>query len=457
MKRRIYSIGLIALLAGAILVWTTSHLPTPAIAGVAEAQADLDADHKEKQHADNHLEEADTKDEHGHDEHGDEGEFCEEHRVLEAQDAICNAANIVNLKPGDGMQVRLAALDAATKAGIRLAEPQQIALAPGIAIPGRAEFNRKRLASITPLAAGVVRQVHVQQGAQVAKGEVLAEVAMPEIVTLKGQLLTARARRIQTEAALQRERNLLERGISSRNEFQLAEAEFLSASSAAEQYLQQLQNFGLSTSDVEKLLRSGNSSIVVALSAPFAGTVTEVMTSLGEAVVPGAPLFTLVDLDTLWIELSIPESRVYQAELGATVQARFDGLPGTIFSGQIFQVGATIDERTRTLKVLAEVKNPAHRLKAGMFGQGRILSGSEEQLLAIPAGALQNIDGVSYVFIQRQNDLFELRRVDAGTEAAGLIPILAGLNPGEQVVASQGFALKSEVLQARLGASCTDE
>jgi cobalt-zinc-cadmium efflux system membrane fusion protein len=91
-----------------------------------------------------------------------------------------------------------------------------------------------------------------------------------------------------------------------------------------------------------------------------------------------------------------------------------------------------------------------------MFGNARILEGNEQQVLAIPADALQSIDGVSYLFIQKENDLFELRRVQAGAKTDGMIPILAGLSLDEQVVASQGFALKSEVLKARLGASCAD-
>ena len=109
-----------------------------------------------------------------------------------------------------------------------------------------------------------------------------------------------------------------------------------------------------------------------------------------------------------------------------------------------------------SLKALAAVDNPQHRLKVGMFGSVRILAGEISDQLAVPADAVQSIDGQPYLFIQEEADLFELRRVDTGADRNGLVVISTGLNQHEQVVAGQGFALKSEVLKARLGASCAD-
>lgn len=393
---------------------------------------------------------------HDHGGDGDNGEICPEHQVLEEEDALCHSDHISELQPGQGMKVRLASLEVAAKAGVSVIRPKLISTAEGIAMPARVEFNRNRLVHITPLAAGVVRQVKVQPGEKVNEGTVLAEVAMLEIATLKAELLTALARRKQTEAAYHREKDLLERGISSRQEFQLAESEYHASRGASDQYRQQLQNYGLSPDNIEDIIRHNDTSAVVPFRAPFSGTVVEVKTALGEAVSPASPLFIVADLDSLWIELSVPESRVYLAQNQSPIEARFDGLPGMIFNGHIFQVGSIINERTRTLKVLGLVENKDHHLKVGMFGNVRILKGNEKQVLAVPADAVQGIDGDSYVFVQQEADLFELRRVQTGTKVDGMIPVLAGLTQDELVVASQGFSLKSEVLKARLGASCAD-
>lgn len=394
---------------------------------------------------------------HDHDAHGaNPGDICPEHGIPEIDDALCHGDRIGDLPPGKGMKVRLASPDAAARAGVRIVTPQQIFFSGSADIPSRVTFNRNRLARITPLASGVVRQVHVQPGTKIAMGSVLVQIATPEVAALKAELLAARARQIETKATYLREKNLLDRGITSRQEFQQSESAYREALSARERYRQQLLNFGFSPKDIDAFLHNGINTAALSLRMPFDGTVVSVDTAVGEAVAPGTPLFTVADLDSLWIEMSIAESRIYQVQMDAPIQARFDGLPGMVFAGRIFHVGAMVDERTRTLKALAEVKNPDHRLRVGMFGNARISLGDQKQVLAVPAGALQGIDGHSYVFISEGPDLFELRRVLPGVKENGTVAILAGLYPGEKVVTTQGFALKSEVLKARLGASCAD-
>lgn len=425
--------------------------------GHPEKSIDKPDNHADQGHAESLAEESgDEHAGHGHANQESRDGICPEHRVPEVEDALCQGDRLAELQSGEGMKVRLASPDAAAKAGIGIVKPQRIDLADGIEIPGRVEFNRHNLARITPLSAGIMLKVHIQPGFQVKKGDLLAEIAMPEIASLKAQFLTAKARQTQTEATYLREKHLLERGISSAWEFEQAGAEYRAAQSASEQYRQQLLNFGLAASALKQLLVDGKSSAVLPLRAPFDGTIVAVETAAGEAVEPGTPLFTLADLDTLWIELSVPESSIYQVRDNAPIQARFNGLPDMVFSGQVFQAGAVVDERTRTLKVLAEVKNPSQRLKVGMFGSVRLLEGGKRQVLSVSADALQNIDGMSYVFVQQESDLFDLRRVQTGAKKDGMVMILAGLSLNDQVVVSQGFALKSEVLKARLGASCAD-
>ncbi len=405
-----------------------------------------------------HTEATDTEpDEHaGHGHASGADGICPEHRVPETEDALCQGGHLAELHPGEGMKVRLSSPDVAARAGVGTDNPQTVSFADGIDLPAQVKFNRTNLAHITPLSAGIVLQVYVQPGSRIRKGDPLARIAMPEIASLKAQLITANARENQTAATYQREKNLMERGISSKLEFQQAEAQYRAAQSAAEQYRQHLMNFGLDPATIAQLLIDGESSASLFLRAPLSGTIVAVETGVGEAVEPGTPLFTLADLDSLWVELSVPEARIYKIREKARIQARFNGLPDTIFTGHIFQTGTVVDEQTRTLKVLAEVKNPGQRLKVGMFGSVRLLEGDEEKVLAVSADALQNIDGKAYVFVQLESDLFDLRRVEVGAKTDGMVVVLAGLFRDDQVVTSQGFALKSEVLKARLGASCAD-
>jgi len=404
--------------------------------------------------ADDHDTEVDEHAGHGHG--VDPNEFCSEHNMLEREDALCQAAHITDLACGSGMLVRLFDTAVAAKTGIATMPPVAITSATGQAFPGQVAFNRNRLAQITPLSSGVVREVHVRPGSQVAQGQVLVTVAMPELAELMAELLSASAQAEQQLARAEREEALYQKGITSQRELQQASADQRSARSSVDKYRQQLHNFGLTNQEIDSLLARREPSALVKLRAPFAGTVTELTTALGEHVAPEASLLTMADLDTLWIELSVPESQIHSLSAGAPIMATFSGLPAQTFTGKLFYLGAVVDSRSRTLTALAEVANPGHRLRAGMYGEVELTSAASSDQLAISADAIQMIDDQPFVFVaQPQDDLYEVRRVVTGTRKGNLIAV-TGVTLADAVVVNQGYALKSEVLKARLGASCAD-
>jgi cobalt-zinc-cadmium efflux system membrane fusion protein len=194
----------------------------------------------------------------------------------------------------------------------------------------------------------------------------------------------------------------------------------------------------------------------VALRSPLTGIVAERSIVAGQSILPETPLFTVVNLARMGIELSLPADRIALAWIGAPIEAFFDGMEGERFTGKIVQIAPALDGQTRLLKVLAEVENSDEMLKSGLFGQVRLLGAVMGETLEIPNNAVQMIDGKPFVFIERESDLFELRRVAVGPRRGKSILIETGLQANEKVVATQGFALKSEVLKSRLGASCAD-
>lgn len=379
----------------------------------------------------------------GHD-HG-EGEICPEHNVAEAEDALCQPDLVAQLRPGQGLKVRLAAPEMAGRIGVTTARPLPGGEEGG-AWPGQVVFNRDRLARLSALAGGTVRTVHAGLGEKVAKGQLLAEIASPEAAGARAELAAAESRRELAEAVYLREKDLLAKGITSRHDFQQAEAEFRQADHAAMRSRQQLRDFGL----------GGGAGSVLPIRAPFAGTVIERSAAVGETVAAGTPLFALADLSTVWAEISIPENALLAVHAGMEVVASFAGLPGRAFPGKIFWIAPALDERTRMLKGLAEVDNGEGMLRSGLFGQVRPAGKTAGGTLAVPADALQTVDGKPFLFVQLENDLFELRRVTAGHRSQGAVIIQAGLRANDRVVTGQAFSLKSEVLRARLGASCAD-
>ncbi|MFW6387044.1 MAG: efflux RND transporter periplasmic adaptor subunit [Thermodesulfobacteriota bacterium] len=417
---------------------------------------DPHAGHDHAAHGDEHSGNEDellANDPHaGHDHAASADGICPEHQVAEAEDALCLSDHIGELSPGEGMLVRLASEQAGMRAGIHTTSPESAQLSEPLRVPARLTFARERLATLTPLASGTVHKVHVRPGTRVEEGELLVEISTPEIARLHSGYTSARAQHEQNTAVLEREKLLHTRGISAQEEVERARAAWSASHSAIEQYQRELGSFGLDPVNV-------GSSNLVPLRAPFAGVITSMETTRGEGVTPSSPLLSLADPDVLWLELSIPAAHAASVVPQTPVQASFDGTEKP-FETELFHVDPALNPESRTLRALAQISNPEGRLKAGMFTHATLLRSGSSAGVSLPADAVQHIDGQSYIFIQREPDLFELRRVTTSAQQDGRIGISAGLDPARaadiRVVSARGFALKSEVLRARLGASCAD-
>lgn len=403
---------------------------------------------------------------HGHAASPEPGAYCDEHRMYEAEDALCNPQLMTTLLPGEGVKLRLATAEAAGRAGILLSSAQVTQVAGGAALPAQVSYNRGRLAEVTALAGGVVRRLAAEPGQRVAKGALLAEIASPGAATARADYQAALGRLQLADANARREQELVARGVSARMELEQALAEQQAARAMVEQLRAQLTAMGVGPA------AGGGSSL--ALRSPLAGTVVARNASVGQTLAPETPLFTVADLSSMWVEVQVSADRMQLARIGTAIEAEFDALPGQRFPGKVVQVAAGLDKRTRLLQVVAEVANPDGVLKDGLFGQARLLAadvadaddddhldGADHDhdhaaVVAVPAAAVQSIDGKAYVFVAHEQDLFELRRIVTGPRRGGEVVVTAGLHPGEQVVASQGFALKSELLKSRLGATCAD-
>jgi cobalt-zinc-cadmium efflux system membrane fusion protein len=475
-------VTLLLLIAVAALGWVGGSRFASRGEPAAVHEEKADRGHEEHNHGAKKEEHAAEKDDHaghGHGQPAASGAICEEHRIPETVDVLCNPQLMTTLLPGEGVKMRLATPEAAKRAGIVIAPAQSASLATGAVVPVQVTYNRSRLAEVMALSGGVVRRIVAEPGQSVGKGTLLAEVASPGAAIARGDYQAALGRLELAEANVKREQELVARGVSARMELEQAQAERQAAKASAEQLREQLSAFGAGTSG------SGTS---LALRSPIGGTVVARSAVAGQTLAPETPLFTVADLSTMWLELQVSADQMSMAKVGAAVEAEIDGLPGQRFPGRIVQVGAGLDERTRLLKVVAEVANPDGLLKDGAFGQARLVAAqpgggkdaehhegeakgadnhaehpvgeehghAETGSVAVPAAAVQAIDGKSYVFVAHEEDLFELRRVEAGPRRASEMVIAAGLRPGEKVVASQGFALKSEFLKSRLGASCAD-
>jgi len=382
--------------------------------------------------------------------------FCNEHGVPEIECGICQPQLATSLQPGKSLLVRMPSKASADKVGIRSERPLEQASAPSIDVLCEAQYNKNAMTKITPLTAGIVQRVFADVGDQVFAGDVLAELHSAEVATAKSGYLSARVAFDIKAKTKDREKKLLAENISAQKEYIQAEGDFRIARLDVNNARQKLLNLGLNLETIAEIERTEDTSAMLQVRAPFAGTITERTAVPGQSLGFGEALFTLTDLSNRWLILSLPADRLSDVKTGMYVEAQFDELPGQIVKGQIVWIDTAVDTRTRLVQARVLATQGIQQVKSGLFGQAKILTDRSRSNLLVPREALQHHEQRPFVFVKQAADLYALRRVDVGAASAETVEILAGLQPDDAVVTSASFLVMSEFLKSRLGAGCTD-
>jgi membrane fusion protein (multidrug efflux system) len=167
--------------------------------------------------------------------------------------------------------------------------------------------------------------------------------------------------------------------------------------------------------------------------APFPGVIADRLVAEGEYVRPDTRVATLVEIDPLRLELSVPEAAVAALERSAQVDFEVAAFPGETFHGKVRYVGPSVRRQSRDLIVEAVVANPGRRLLPGMFATARLVLGQEPQPV-VPAAACKRDGEVDRVYVVA-NGRAEERLVSLGAREADGFTVLSGLAAGERVIA----------------------
>jgi RND family efflux transporter MFP subunit len=156
--------------------------------------------------------------------------------------------------------------------------------------------------------------------------------------------------------------------------------------------------------------------------------------SLGDYVTRGTKVASVVRVDPLRIELTVPEQNVSTVQAGRAVTFAVDAYPGEIFTGHVRYVSPSVTAQTRALTVEAVVPNPDRRLKPGFFATARIEQAALPGIL-VPAAAVRTVAGTARVFIVT-GDRVEERIVVTGQAVGERVEVTSGVKAGERLAAS---------------------
>jgi membrane fusion protein (multidrug efflux system) len=183
------------------------------------------------------------------------------------------------------------------------------------------------------------------------------------------------------------------------------------------------------------------------IQSPIAGVIQKKFINKGAYVEAPTALFTVVDNGRLELETPVASADLGPIRTGQRVTFSVNSYPGETFEGQVVEVAPAVDAETRSAKVRIQVANPGTKLKAGMFAEGEILTGSTAQAIVIPSAAVYRDDRSaksSYVFVLVDGKAVR-RAVRIGREREGKLEIVEGLKAGDALISEQSIEIAEGV------------
>ena len=170
--------------------------------------------------------------------------------------------------------------------------------------------------------------------------------------------------------------------------------------------------------------------------APFAGAVEQRLVSVGDYVARGTKVASVVRINPMRVELTIPGQYLASLAPGRTVSLEVDAYPGKTFTGKIRYVSPSLKADSRALVIEAVVPNASGELKPGLFATAQIEQASETPAILVPSSAVRTATGTARVYVVSSGGTVEERIVTTGQTLGDLVEVTSGLARGETVATS---------------------
>ena len=306
---------------------------------------------------------------------------------------------------------------------------------------GEIKFNIDQQYQVTAPLQARVEQIHAQLGQYVNKGQPLATLWVPELIGMQRDIEQNRAKLKLNQQEYQREQSLFRQGVTAQRDVQAAEYNSKLAQIELDASIAQLNGY-------QSSLSAANGRVV--LRAPASGTISQRSISLGQMVSTSMPLYSISALESSWVEFAVPVSQADRIQAGMSVQIEAQGQRAV--TGRVLQISSQADPQTRQLLVRAQVNEAAVWFKPNIWVD--VTVGGESQVinLAVPANAIQSLNGQTVVFIAKNSaeakDSYEFHPQPVSStplEGSDWVQVTAGLTAGQQYASSETFLLKSEI------------
>ncbi len=302
-------------------------------------------------------------------------------------------------------------LDRQQLIGVRFATAEMRPLALTLRAAGRVAVDERNVGDVTLKYEAYVRKVLVgETGKRVRRGQPLAVVYSPDLLSAEEELLAARRAGASTQLSSSLERRLA--------------------------------SWDLSPAQIQAVEKGGTADGRVTISSPAGGVVLEKNVVEGSRVEPGTTLYRVGNLGRVWVQSAIAERDAGWVSIGQPARVRLS-IASDPLAARVTFVAPTVDEKTRTIGARLELANPRLTLKPGMFADVAIDVPLGVRL-AVPDSALLMSGEHRYVFVDRGGGRLEPVEVQVGALGGDYDEIRGGLAAGDRVATGATFLLSSE-------------
>lgn len=331
-------------------------------------------------------------------------------------------------------------------AGVVIEQVGPVLMKNVIELPAQLALNADKTAHVVPRLAGVVAEVRKNLGDRVARGEIMAVLSSGDLATAKQAYIESRQRLELARISAQREETLWKKKISPEEDYLIKKQALAEAQLNYQASAQRLAALGVPASQMS----AGRSDLArYELRAPLSGVVIAKNVTVGEAVTGTETIFTVADLSTVWVDITVPPSQLSAIRTGQPVLVHVDEQDLQV-AGRVTYVESFVGAETRSLRARVVIPNPTGALRPGLFVKVHLTQNEAMVAMAVKAEALQTFRDWDVVFVKVGN-VFEARPLELGRREGEWVEVLSGLTPGQSYASKNSFVVKADVMKSGAG------
>jgi membrane fusion protein, heavy metal efflux system len=306
----------------------------------------------------------------------------------------------------------------AKNAGIQTAGLEEKNISGSFRVNGLIDVPPQNMVSVSMPLGGYLKSTQLLPGMHISKGEVIAVMEDQQYIQLQQDYLTAKARFVYLENEYKRQRDLNTSKATSDKVYQQAESDYLSQKIAIRSLEEKLKLIGINPTK----LNENTMSKSVELRSPIDGFVSKVDVNIGKYVSPTEVIFELVNPSDIHLSLTVFEADLPNVFIGQKVLAFTNNNPSKMYPCEVILIGKDLSaERFATIHCHFEKYDKT--LSPGTF-MNAMMETEHKTVKTLPEEAIVQYDNKSFVFIEREKNVFELLEVKTGMAEKGSVELI---------------------------------